>query len=232
MTTGIYRAASAMDATARRLDAVANNLANVNTPAFKRRTTTFHSTAVPRRESNERVIRGRIAADLSQGSIFATGRDLDLALEGRGFFAVDKPGGEAYTRDGSFRLDQDGVLITADGHPVAWDALRGRLDPVGEPITFDSEGNVRQGVQEIGRLRLVGFANEGALRLDPEGYWQRPAGLEEEAHTAHVHQGHLEGSNVNAVEELVALVQIQRTYQSAASALSAIERSYRRLNRG
>lgn len=230
MSTGIYRAASAMDATQRRLEAVAGNLANASTPAYKRRATAFHALQVARPESTERVIGNRTTTDQSQGDLFVTGSPLDLAIEGSAFFAVEKSGGEAYTRDGSFRLDDAGVLVTQDGYPVAWDQRSGGLDPLGEAITIDFEGNVSQGGVGVGRLKLTGFTDSSALQLDLDGYWQRPAGLEEQAHEARVHQGQLEGSNVSAVEELVALVQIQRTYESAANALSAIEQSYRRLH--
>ncbi len=229
MNFGLYSAVSAMDAAERRLEAVASNLANASTTAYKRRGATFHSYETARRDPLQRVVATRARIDSSQGELIRTGAPLDLALRGEGFFAVEQPNGEAYTRNGHFRLTDEGVLVTDDGFPVAFARKSGAIDPNGEAISIDAEGAAFQGENEIGRLKLVAFENAEKLRQDELGYFHAPRGLREQAYTAEVHQGTLEGSNVNPVEEMVALIETQRSFQTAANVLSKIEQSYRRL---
>ena len=169
--------------------------------------------------------------DFSQGELSRTGRALDLALDGEGFFAIDTPDGEVYTREGSFRLTPDGTLVSEEGLPVAWDSLSGSIDPTGFPVEVDGEGTVRQGVDEIGRLRIANFADSSRLSLNADGYWQAPPRLAEAAHSATVHQGALEDSNASGVEELVAMISVQRSFESVARVMSKIEDSYSRLTR-
>ena len=231
MTVGIYRAANAMDGARRRLEVVANNIANTSTPAYRRRLTAFHQHLAERTDTDERVIADRMTVDLRQGRIEDTGRPLDLALTGGGYFAIEKPEGEVYTRNGSFRIDENGALVTQEDHPVAWAERAGVLDPLGQPITVNDEGTVFQGQDEVGTLRLANFEDARRLEIGADGYLVRPQGLREVAHEAEVHQGALEASNVEPTEELIALIQIQRAYEGAARAMSAIEQTYSRLHR-
>ena len=231
MNRGLYNAVQGMTVNERRLDAVAHNLANAGTSGFKKRTTAFDARIV-HPDPRHRVLHNRHAVDFSQGELERTGRPFDLALQGQGFFAVETPVGEAFTRNGSFRLDAGGTLVTAEGFPVAWAPASGQIDPVGERVVVDSQGVVWQGANEVGRLRVTDFANHAGLSEDRYGYLHPMAGLAEVAHDAEVHQGALEGANVNPVEEMIALVEIQRAYEHSARALSAIERTYERLNRG
>lgn len=232
MNHGIYSAASAMDAARLRLDRIAHNVANLGTPAFKRQDASFASIQTTDSDGLHRVVAGMPRVDLSQGNLMRTGGQYDLALMGEGFFAVELPGGEAYTRRGAFDVGPGGTLLTGEGYPLAWELRTGAIDPLGEPVLVNRDGVVQQGAVEVGRLRLVNFADNHQLKTDREGYLHAPPGLPQAARTAEVHQYSLEGSNVNPIEEMVALIETQRAFEGAANALSLIEESYRRLSEG
>lgn len=231
MNVGLYRSAVAMSAQQRRLDAIAANLSNLGTVGFKRGVTSTHEVEVQRERGPVRGVVTRSEVDFAQGNLQRTGRDLDVALYGEGFFAVEAPSGEVYTRDGSFHLTEEGVLVTEEGFAVAWDELHGAIDPVGQPIAIDEQGNVRQGLEEIGRLRVVDFEEKRALAQDRLGFWRAPRGAREALPNAAVHQFALEDSNANGVEEMVAMIGVQRSFEVVAKALSAIDESYQRLTR-
>jgi flagellar basal body rod protein FlgG len=169
--------------------------------------------------------------DFAQGNLLRTGREHDLALFGDGFFAIDSPEGEVYSRDGSFHITEAGVLVTEEGSPVAWDNLVGAIDPVGLPLKIDAEGNVRQGVQDVGRLKIVSFEDNHALRKDARGYWVAPQDMRPGPAEARVNQYALEDSNANGVEEMVAMIGVQRSFEVVARVFEAIDKTYERLTR-
>ena len=227
MDTGLYHAVAAMRAGEKRLESIAHNLANVSTRGYKRETSFAHALNVGR-SRNPQVVAGA-ATDPTQGVLESTGNPLDLALEGSGYFVVETPSGRAYARDGSFRLDNTGALVTQDGFPVAWKNGRGALRVAEEPAVVDAEGRVRQGETAVGQLEIV---DVDPTKLVPtvDGRWSAPPGVREAPSKASVRQASLERSNVEAMDELVALVVVQRSFENAASTLKAIEQSYRRLN--
>jgi flagellar basal body rod protein FlgG len=231
VNVGLYRSAVAMAAQQRSLDSIASNLANLQTVGFKRGVTASHEVEVQRPRGAVRGVTTLAEVDFAQGNLQRSGRELDLALHGEGFFAVDGPDGEVYTRDGSFHLTQAGVLVTEDGLPVAWDLLSGAIDPVGQPLKIDEGGNVRQGIQDIGRLRVVAFEDQAALRLDRLGFWHAPAGARELPADARVNQYALEESNANGMEEMVAMIGVQRSFEVVARVFEAINQTYERLTR-
>jgi flagellar basal-body rod protein FlgF len=230
MDSGLYSGVAAMRASERQLDAIAANLANVDSPAYKRQNAVTHQFTVGTGERRHDAIVTKSQVDFSQGELRRTGNALDLALEGDGFFVVETPTGEAFTRNGSFNVDEQGVLRTADGHPVAWDGGRGKIDAVGEAVTIDATGVVRQGATQVGKLALVDFASKDALVQDREGYYHAGRGEARSTPTALVHQGAIEESNSASVDELVEMIRVQRNFESAASLVRTIDQSYRRLN--
>src|SRR5262249_40038507 len=148
--------------------------------------------------------------------------------------------GEVYTREGDFRLTDGGALVNEDGLPVAWEHLRGAIDPVGEPMVVDEEGNVRQGVHDIGRLKIVDFADKNQLHKDRLGFWSAPARLDLGSARpggkgapadARVHQYALEESNSSGVEEMVDMISVQRSFEVVAKTFQSIDQSYERLTR-
>ncbi len=231
MNVGLYRSAVAMAAQQRRLDSISANLANVGTVGYKRGVTASHEVEVERPRGSVRGVTTLADVDFQQGNLHRTGREHDLALYGDGFFAVDGADGEVYTRDGTFHLTEGGVLVSEDGFPVAWEELSGAIDPVGLPLVIDEAGNVRQGVQNVGKLRVVDFADKSVLTKDRNGFWSAPRNVQPDASDARVHQYSLEDSNANAMEEMVDMISVQRSFEVVARAFEAIDRTYERLTR-
>jgi len=229
MNRGLYSGVQAMAASERRLEAIATNLANVSVHGYKRRGTSTQSFDAALQGRLERQVTTRTRIDFSQGMLEETGEPFDLALFGAGFFALETPHGEAYTRGGRFHIDAAGLLQTQDGFPIAWEGGRGAIDPQGTEVRVDPDGQVWQGQAQVGRLRLVDFADPARLQPDRMGYLHAPADLAPRAREAEVRQGHLERSNVSALDEMVALIATQRSHESAARLMSSIEQGYRRL---
>lgn len=228
MDAGLFHATAALRAGEQRLESIAHNIANVSTRGYKRETTFTHALRATRGAAARAVTES--APDLAQGQLETTGNALDLALEGSGWFALESPSGRSFTRDGSFRVDDKGTLVTQDGQPVAWKGSRGVLRAVGEAVVVESDGRVKQGDAQVGQLDVVDLENPAQLRPVGEGRWVAPPGAREIPSKAQVRQGAVEGSNVEAMDELVALITIQRSFESAATAVRTIEQSYRRLN--
>lgn len=218
-----------MDVGQRRMDSIAANLANVTTPAFKRLSTSTQAFKVSRGGHDVSGVRLRQQVDFTQGILERTSAPTDVALVGDGFFVVDSRAGELYTRNGSFRLDEEGTLMTHEGYPVAWEGARGRIDSVGAEIVIDPTGTVRQGSNTVGKLKLVSFDDPTQLNIDRRGYFVAPPEMPRNESTAEVHQGALERSNVSAVDELVSMIQVQRNFEVASNLMRSIDQTYRRL---
>lgn len=229
MNEGLLQGVNTMRTAEKRLEAIASNLANVDSNGFKR-------TGVTAREF-ERVLNGRVEREVSlkanynfsQGPLRETGNVYDLGLSGDGFFVVDGKDGELLTRDGRFFVDDKGVLQTFEGLPVAWDGARGALDPNGVEPTIDSEGYVRQGQSQVGRIRIVDYEDKASLRAQTGGLFSADVSATPLPSTAQVRQGYLETSNVSAVDEMVAMIAVQRQFEAGAKLMSAIDQTYRRL---
>lgn len=230
MDTGLYAGVAAMHSNEKRLDTIAANLANLSAHGYKRQGSVTRSFSIGTGDRRHEEIATQQSTDFTQGELERTGNPLDFALEGNGFFAIDTSSGRAYTRDGSFHLDQQGTLLSADGQPVAWDGSTGRIHPTGEAITVDASGGVRQGEASIGRLHIVDFDDATRLDSDSHGNWRAPRGLQEKPSTASVHQGAVERANVNSMDELIGMVVAQRRFENSATVLRSIDSTYKRLN--
>ena len=176
MIRGIYTAASGMIAEALRNDTISNNLANANTTGYKKDiavTKDFASLLIQRINDGPQAptigslgtgsVVDEVATIQNAGSLRQTGNDLDFAIEGQGFFAVQTPNGVRYTRDGSFSRDSAGRLVTQDGYPVL--AQNGgviRLN--GGKVNVATNGQVSVDGRNVGSLQVVQFANTRALQ--------------------------------------------------------------------
>ena len=229
MNRGIYSGVSSGRASERRLEAITANLANLDTPAYKRVSTGMKAFRVPGGSMDEHEIVTHSERDFSQGNLEQSANPYDLALMGPGFFTVDGPKGELYTRNGSFRVNQDGVLLTDEGYPVTWEDTPTPIDPTGDLITVDASGQMRQGEAAIGRLKLVDFAAPSKLVSNGGGYFEAARGNPERPSNAVVHQHHTERSNVSSIDELVALISVQRSFEAAKNVMSLLDQSYARL---
>src|SRR5690349_20974000 len=165
MPGAYYAALSAMRARMDALDRLASDIANASTPGYKgRRATTEESDRPSFGDTLQSVIdvtNGPSRVDLRPGSVVQTGRDLDVAVEGSGFFQVDTASGPRYTRNGHFAKRADGVLTTIGGDVVQ--GTKGEIKLGNGPIHIDEAGNVRSGGTVAGTLKLVEFDNPKSL---------------------------------------------------------------------
>jgi flagellar basal-body rod protein FlgG len=245
MNLSLYSAATGMEAQQLNLNTIANNLANVNTPGFKRSKIEFQDllyqkprTAGADTGSGNMVPTGievgngsRVSATskvFTQGQLTATGEKLDLAIQGDGFFEVQRPDGTiAYTRDGSFKMNANGQVVTADGLPVLSNF---QTIPTGTTaINVASTGEVTitsaSGTSTF-KLQLARFANPAGLQSMGGNLYQesQASGTPETGNPGEqgygsIVQGYVESSNVNIVEEMVNLITAQRAYEINSKAI-------------
>lgn len=217
---------SAMQRDAYRLERASANMANMLTPAFKREQVVERLGTVAAFDAQ--VADGletppasgvvtETRRDLRPGPMKSTGRDLDLALSGPGFFEVRTAQGPAYTRQGSFRIDERGELVTPAGDAVM--GLHGSISLDAGPVKIATDGTIRQGDSVVGQLRVLLpddgttlqpiagglFVTEGRLSQAPEA-------------EAGIRQGYLEGSNVDTAQEMVQVMGAVRHFESMTRA--------------
>jgi len=235
MIRGIYAAGAGMLAEATRTDVIANNLANAGTAAYKKDLAVakdFHSLLIQRiNDGPNRPTIGslgvgamidEVATIHAAGGLKPTGNPLDLAIEGRGFFAVETPDGIRYTRNGSFTRNSQGELVTLDGYRVLGQGGAIQLGDVRSRINIGEDGRVMVDDAEADTLRIVGFADERRLVKEGASLFAAGPGLQEEAATGSVvREGYLENSNVNVVAELVTLISGLRAYEVNGKAVQA-----------
>jgi len=217
MANGINLAGASMIRQQARQEAVTNNLANLSTPGFKA-TRVFQEVleGVGTEATREAAGTGSHYIDFAQGTIRPTGADLDLAIDGEGFFTVLTPNGERYTRDGGFSLSGDGTLIDRSGYPVLGEGGPIVLDGPGE-VEVDEAGGIRVGGSPVGDLEIKNFENKDRLIHEGSGLLApRPgARLTEIEPEATVHQRCLEESNVNTMQETVRMTTLLRGYEAS-----------------
>jgi flagellar basal-body rod protein FlgF len=204
MDIGAYIAASGAVANERILDQVTHNLANASTPGFKERMIQLEASpfSVPGSDwtgsdSLSFVQSKPPVIDMQQGVVEPTGRPLDLAIEGKGFFQVRKDGGVQLVRDGRLRLDREGRIVTPEGRVVQDDQGQEIRVDLQNRVEISDNGEVRSGERRVGRLHIV---DEGGRPVEQENY--------------RIVQGHLERSNVNSMEEMVKMMELVRNHGS------------------
>jgi flagellar basal-body rod protein FlgF len=225
---GVDTLVAGMQALWQRHEVLANNLANVTTTAFKRddvMSAPDGVTVQPGLFGPNLVYTGQGLlhyTDHSQGPLQHTGRALDLALDGSGFFVVDTPAGQRYTRSGTFTLAADGTLVTGDGAPVL--GVAGRITLPSSDFTVSGRGEIRAGGGVVATLRIVDFPKPYQLLKEGSNlYVLADPTILPIAATGEVVSGALEGSNVNPVEAMVSMIEILRRYEAAQKALQALE---------
>lgn len=162
----------------------------------------------------------KIVTNFTQGNLIETGSTLDLALNGSGFFKIiDEEGNTYYTRDGSFVIDQDGILSTLRGERVQ--GLNGDIVIQGEEVVIGTNGEVVVDGNVVGILDVVDLENREFLRKIGDNLYQMAEDVEPEEipFEGEILQGYLEGSNVNAIEELVEMVTLLREYEAGQKAI-------------
>ena len=230
---------SQLIASRRSMDVIANNLANLSTPAFKKETVAFEQylVNVPATEAEGGgtipvafVLDRGVVRDLSSGRLEQTNGVLDFALSGPGYFVVETPEGERYTRNGHFQLDNQGRVVTDDGYIVQSDGGAIAIQQqdsdiqVGPDGTISIRNQVGASVQLLGKMRIVTFADERTLKksgmslFDAAGQPAIPATSD-----VRVHQGVIEKSNVEPVIEITRMIDVLRAYQAMSEMTKASE---------
>jgi len=224
MPGGAYSALSGMRMRLDDLDRLAADLANVSTAGYKTERT---STEESRRafasalDSAIDVTHGGRKTNFMPGTIASTGRDLDMAIEGPGFFEIETPGGTRYTRAGNFKVQSDGLLTTIDDMPVAGEDGEIRL-PVG-PVMVTSDGTIRAGQTIAGRVKVVRFDNEDTLVRESGTRFHAPDGVDAtDVEDARIFTRSLELSNVSVVERVAVLTETSRAFEALQEGISVL----------
>ena len=224
MSGGAYSALSGMRARLEELDRLAFDLANVSTAGYK--TERMAKMASDRDqfaaalESAVDVVGSGTKIDFSSGTIATTGRDLDVAIDGRGFFEVETARGLRYTRNGAFQRRADGTLTTADGEPVMGDGGPITLAP--GTVSVSADGTVKSGNAIVGRLRVVEFESEGDLIRESGSRFRALTGATPIEAEPKVIGGALEQSNVSIVDRMASLTELSRGFEALQRGVSVL----------
>ncbi len=256
MMNSLWISATGMTAQQLNMDTIANNLANVNTTAYKSSRAQFadiFSQQVQKETGNITAAESgastqglgsrntAIARMFSQGVVENTGNPLDLAIQGEGFFQVQKVDGSiAYTRDGSFRVDSEGRLTTAQGYLVSPEII---IPSDTQQVSISPDGTVNvltpgyTAPRAIGQLEISRFINPAGLASEGQNiYTLTPAAGDPVVNTpgqdglGNIAAGSLERSNVNLVQEMVSMIQTQRAYEINTKSIQASDEMMRMAN--
>lgn len=234
MHYGLYVSAAGALANLYRQDVAANNLANANTVSFKRDLALLRGRPTQAQQTGQRRYTDSLlegvgggcsalptATDFTPAAIEVTGRTLDVALDGAGFFQVEGPGGQlCYTRDGRFELDENHHLVTGAGRrPV--------LDAKGKQITLNPDedcviaetGAIEQGGRQVARLAVVDFDDRRVLHKTGDNFYVAGGSERPQTVSVPVKQQALENSGVNPINELTGMIRTQRLFDMNMSML-------------
>ena len=259
MLRALYSGASGMSAQEMNLDNVANNLANSSTAGFRKRRIQFEdllyqNIVMPGAAATQQTtvaaglqigLGSRSAASeivQTQGDFSQTGNQLDMAIQGQGFFQVTLPSGEtAYTRSGAFHLDAQGNIVTSDGNPLEPSLT---IPANATSVTIGSDGTVsvttpgQTAAQQVGTIQLALFQNPGGLNSIGNNLFLAttgsgdpivgtPGGTEG---LGTIQQGYLEQSNVDVVEEFIQMIVAQRSYEASSRVVQAADEMFQGIN--
>jgi flagellar basal-body rod protein FlgF len=215
-------------ATYRAMDVIANNIANVSTPGFKRDSAKFEEYVAMMRPAEGQkgmqpvsfVKDAGVTRDTGQGNIEQTGATYDLAISGKGYFAVQTPAGMRYTRDGHFTLDGSGNLVTSQGYQVQGDGGAITIAPTDGDINIAPDGMISSVVNgvgnQLGKIKVVDFADDTLLTKQGSSLYSTGQTPNTPA-TVNIRQGALEASNVQPVIEISKMLEVQRAYEATAN---------------
>ncbi len=251
MDSGYYAACSGLRAQTAALETIANNLANVGTGGYRQQVMSFHSllAATPgnanattvsevNRALNDFNVANGAGLDLSPGSLEKTGGALDLAIEGKGFFAAKTSRGVLYTRNGSFQISAAGQVVTATG-----DLVLGQLGPIdlpAGPVTISADGTISSLGAVVDQMRIVEFPDGVSPIAEGDSYYSEPkqavvdpgkppVSIMLPAAASSVRQGMIEHSNVNSVKTVADLLIVQRHAEMLDRALSSFYSEFDRI---
>jgi len=248
----LYIAATGMNAQKTRVEVISNNLSNMSTTGYNARRAEFadllyqqvrqpgtisaaDGTVLPTGVQIGLGVRAAsVTMELSQGALNASGGDLDIAIEGNGYFEITLPDGvSGYTRDGSFKRSAEGVVVTSGGFPlqpelvIPDDAARLSINEAGEVFAYFRD---RTEPEELGQISLVNFSNAKGLEavgsnlfLESTASGPPITGFPAEDGLGRLRQGYLENSSVDAVREITELIEAQRGYELNSKVMTAAD---------
>jgi flagellar basal-body rod protein FlgG len=257
MIRSLWIAKTGMEGQQTKLDAVANNLANVGTNGYKRAGVVFEDLMYqnlrqPGAASGEQstlptglqvglgVRAAASARNFSQGTLQQTGNNFDLAIQGQGFFQIQQPDGSTgYTRDGAFQVDASGQMVTKEGY-VLQPGINVPANALSVTIALDGTVSAtlpgQAAPQGLGQLQLASFVNPAGLEARGQNLFVETAasgvpqaGAPDSNGLGSLRQGFVEGSNVNVVEELVSMIATQRAYELNSKAIQTSDQMLQRL---
>jgi flagellar basal-body rod protein FlgF len=227
-----------------RLDTIANNLANVNTTSFKRDRQVFSEYLTANEKQSDVIQVPRVPASVEsfydmqggdnayvnpsgtytnfeQGGLRSTGSSLDFAIEGKGFFEIMTPQGLRFTRNGGMSIDNNGRLVNKDGFPVLregqGDPAQRTIQTTSRNITVSRSGEIFDGGNALGKLAVSDFVNPDDLQKVGNSLYSlknSPTAVPKPSAEGKVHQGYLEASNVNVVEEMTDMITANRVFEA------------------
>ena len=234
MNVGVYQGAASLSALERWQEIISQNIAAASVPGFKKTEASFASVLgeterVGGEGRSAKEVRGVMPSTVSeismrQGELRSTGSELDFAIQGSGFFQVQRPNGElGYTRDGGFQLSPERTLVTKQGFPVMGDSGPLTLKAGGGRISINAEGTLLQGDTPIAKIGVYDFQDPKSLTrvgdglLAPADQNAQPQAVERPS----VLSGNLESSNVSPLQEMVNLVTVSRAYEASQRVIFA-----------
>jgi len=207
----------------RQMNVIANNVANINTNGYKAQSLLFEEYVMPVASDNTFGYSDQPLSytnawatinDFSGGAIAQTGNFLDIALQGKGFLAVQTPSGERWTRAGSLKIDNSGLLVDNSGNPVLSEGGQIRFAPSETDIRFNEDGSILTSEGNKGFLRIVEFDEPQILTREGDNLFS--GGEPIAASDTRVVQGAIERSNVSGVIQIAEMIRVNRSYQSMA----------------
>jgi flagellar basal-body rod protein FlgF len=226
METPTYIALSKQTAMAKDMNTLANNIANASTNGYRGESILFQEYLA---RTGTMGLRDKISfvqdigtfRNTKDGPLVQTNNELDIALHGEGYMVIGNPAGDQYVRTGMFHLDANRQVVTSDGYPLLQENGRSLTIPLGaKKVVVSGDGVMSTEQGEVGRIRLVRFNSEQAMRNAGNGVYatdQAPLPATE----TKVTQGALEGSNIQPVMEVTRMIQVSRDYQSIQGMLEA-----------
>jgi flagellar basal-body rod protein FlgG len=259
MINALNTAATGMAAQAKQIEVISNNVANADTVGFKKSRADFQdllyqnvkdpgaaTSATTQSPTGIQVGLGTqlvgVSRENAQGSLRPTGRPLDLAVGGNGYLAFAKPNGEiGYSRDGNLQLNNEGVVVNAQGFPLTPEV---RIPPNSQSITISPDGRVQvrvgnagNDIQDAGQIQLVGFANPSGLRAEGNNLFVETSasgvatpGTPNEGGLGVIQQNYLETSNVQAMTEMTDMIRSQRLYELNSKVVTTSDQMMSTLN--
>ncbi|WP_457624834.1 flagellar hook-basal body protein [Persephonella sp.] len=229
----IYILASGGERALEKLNVVTNNLANVNTPGFKKLLLREMSQYLPENkgDSSHLFVFPRFndtPVINTQGNLIKTDAPFDLAIFGKGFFGIETPNGIKYTRNGHFLRNGEGFLVDSNGNYLLNEqGKRIQITDITKPVNILKDGTVYSGNEPVGKIMIKDFSS---VRPDSESYYIPDANAREIPPEYQIKQGYLEQSNVNGIEAMIELINAQRRFEIYGNLMRSLDQMEQKSN--